>query len=248
MKIQHSTRRFMAVICAGALMLALAGAAQAAESETVSLFNGKDLAGWKLRSNNPELKETWKVVSQVRLSPDNAGLLVGTGTGGAADAVMLRGPIKGGSDILTEKEFGDCELSVEFMVPRGSNSGIYLMGQYEIQVLDSYGKPDGKLGMGDCGAIYSARVPSVNATKPPGEWQKFEIVFRAPRFQDGKKVENARFVSVKLNGKTIHEDVEVKGGTGGHIGPEKATGPLLLQGDHGIVAYRNIQVKPVQLR
>jgi hypothetical protein len=204
------------------------------------LFNGKDLSGWKLRT--AQYADTWKAVSDVKLDANNPKTLVGSGAGGSADAVLFRGPIAKGSDIHTEKEFGDGQLHIEFMVPKGSNSGIYLMGQYEVQVLDSFGKPDNQLGMGDCGAIYSARVPTVNASKEPGDWQTFDITFRAPRFENGKKTENAKFIKVVYNGKTIHENVEVKGGTGGQLGPEKATGPLLLQGDHGIVAFRNITI------
>lgn len=225
-------------------MLAGAGSASAAGEKDI-LFNGKDLVGWKLR--NPQLAQTWKVVSEVKLDANNPKLLVGSGQGGSLEAALFRGPIDHGSDIMTEKEFGDCQLHIEFMVPKGSNSGVYLMGRYEIQVLDSFGRPDNQLNMGDCGAIYSARVPTVNASKAPGEWQSFDITFRAPRFDAaGKKTENARFIKVVFNGKTIHENVEVKGGTGGEIGPEKATGPVMLQGDHGIVAYRNIWVKPLE--
>lgn len=246
MSYHFTTKRFQAVLTGmvvGLAMLAGTFAARAAGEQggKAVLFNGKDLTGWKLR--NPGAAVTWKVVSDVNLDASNPKLLVGSGQGGDAGGVLFRMPVEHGSDIMTEKEFGDCELHIEFMVPKGSNSGVYLMGRYEMQVLDSFGKPDNQLGMGDCGAIYSAKVPSVNATKAPGEWQSFDVIFRAPRFDAaGKKTENARFVKVVLNGKTIHENVEVKGGTGGEIGPEKATGPLLLQGDHGIVAYRNISI------
>jgi hypothetical protein len=234
----------MVVGVALAVLGAATGLRAADEKDAkVVLFNGKDLSGWKLR--NPQLTKTWRVVSEVKLDQANSKMLMGVGEGGAADAAMFRGPIDHGSDIMTEKEFGDCEMHIELMVPKDSNSGIYLMGQYEIQVLDSFGRPDNQLNMGDCGAIYSARVPTINASKAPGEWQTFDIVFRAPRFDAaGKKTDNGRFVSVVFNGKKIHENVEVKGGTGGQIGPEKATGPVMLQGDHGIVAYRNIWIKP----
>jgi hypothetical protein len=131
------------------------------------------------------------------------------------------------------------------MVPKGSNSGVYLMGEYEVQILDSYGKPDDKLTQGDLGALYSAAAPKKNAAKKPGEWQKFVIDFQAPRFDGKKKIGNARFTKVELNGETIHENVEVtKGATGGALGEEVAVGPLMLQGDHGPVAYRNIRVTP----
>ena len=77
------------------------------------------------------------------------------------------------------------------MVPKGSNSGIYLMGEYEVQVLDSFGKPDDKPGQGDLGAIYSAAAPKMNAAKKPGEWQKFVIEFQAPKF-DGTRRRRTR--------------------------------------------------------
>ena len=129
------------------------------------------------------------------------------------------------------------------MVPKGSNSGIYVMGEYEVQVLDSFGKPADKLTQGDLGALYSAAAPKVNASKKPGEWQKFVIEFQAPKFEGAKKVANAKFVKVTLNDVVLHENVEMKGVTpGGLTGKEAATGPLMFQGDHGPVAFRNIKV------
>ena len=134
------------------------------------------------------------------------------------------------------------------MVPEGSNSGVYLHGLYEIQVFDSWGHKE--LKTSDCGAVYhrwinekpvGGSAPRVNASKKPGEWQTFDITFRAPRFKDGKKVENARFVRVVHNGVEIQKNVEVDGGTRAHMNiPEAAQNPLMLQGDHGPVAYRNI--------
>jgi hypothetical protein len=133
------------------------------------------------------------------------------------------------------------------MVPKGSNSGVYVMGEYEVQVLDSFGKKDSELSAGDIGALYGAAPPKSNASKAPGEWQKFVIDFRAPRFdQSGKKTANAKFVKVELNGKVWHENVEMKGPTpSGVTGKESPTGPIMFQGDHGPVAYRNIKVSPL---
>jgi hypothetical protein len=134
---------------------------------------------------------------------------------------------------------------VEVMVPRGSNSGIYIMGEYEIQVCDSFGRE--KLTQGDMGAIYSAAAPSAQACKEPGQWQSYQIRYRAPRFDAaGKKITNAKIEEVILNGVVIHKDVEVKGPTGGSLRNREAPqGPLMFQGDHGPVAYRNIRVKPL---
>jgi hypothetical protein len=110
----------------------------------------------------------------------------------------------------------------------------------------------------ECGGIYPRWIngkdveghsPVVNASRPAGEWQSFDIVFRAPRFDaSGKKTENAKFVKVVHNGKIIHENVELNGPTtSAHWEDEKPTGPILLQGDHGPVAYRNLRVKTVEL-
>jgi hypothetical protein len=185
----------------------------------------------------------------VKLDPADPKNLIGEGEG-SGDGAMLRVKIDHGSDILTEKLLGDCELHVEFMVPKSSNSGIYPMGQYEVQVLDSFGKPAEKMGQGDVGAVYSVKGPSANPSKAPGEWQTFDIVFRAPRFDAaGKKIENARFVSVKLNGVTVQENLEVPKPTGGQLpGGEKPQGPLMFQGDHGIVAFRNVWYRPMTIR
>ena len=113
------------------------------------------------------------------------------------------------------------------------------MDNYEVQVLDSWGRE--KVGPGDIGGLYGAAAPKLNAAKAPGEWQQFVIEFQAPRFQDGKKVGNAVFKKVTLNGQVIHENVEMKGVTGGSLGRgEQPRGPLMFQGNHGAVAYRNI--------
>jgi len=160
--------------------------------------------------------------------------------------VLLSGGDGRGVDLLTAAPHGDCDLHVEFTVPRGSNSGVYLQGQYEVQILDSHGKADRDLQYGDCGGIYNTAPPRSNASRAPGEWQTFDISFRAPRCDAaGKKTANARFLKVVHNGTVIHENVEVKGPTTAALGgPEKPTGPLMLQGDHGPVAYRNLRLTP----
>ena len=225
---------------AAAAALLVAPLALAADPKPVEPFNGKNLTGWKLKD---EAKSHWTVGDIVGAAPDGKGF---TARSPQTPPLALYESKGGGSDIATEEKFGDGRYEVEFMVPKGSNSGIYLMGEYEVQVLDSYGKPAEKLTPGDLGALYSAAAPKVNAAKKPGEWQKFEIVFRAPKFDGGKKVANARFEKVTLNGTVLHENVEMKGPTpGGLTGKEAATGPLMFQGDHGPVAYRNIKVTPL---
>jgi hypothetical protein len=236
----HRTRWLVVV----ALVL-VAVPVSAAEEGWVELKPGPDMAGWKFR--NEKAKKTWQVVGDATLdAKDPKRLAAGPSSGTAA--VMLNGDDGRGSDVISEKAFGDCEIHVEFMVPKGSNSGIYVMGHYEVQILDSFGKKD--LNMGDVGGVYDHKAPSVNAAKAPGEWQAFDITFKAPRFDAlGKKVEPAMFVLVKLNGVTVQENVELKGPTTSSLGgKEKAEGPILLQGDHGPVAYRNIRVRPMGFR
>ena len=149
-------------------------------------------------------------------------------------------------DFYSGKKHGDGIITLDLMVPKGSNSGIYLQGEYEIQVLDSFGKK--KMRMSDMGAVYGATPPKTNACKAPGQWQSYEIHFKAPKFDDkGKKTANAQIVKVLLNGTLIQENIELKGPTpGGVNGKEKAMGPLMFQGNHGPVAYRNIKIKPLK--
>jgi hypothetical protein len=158
-----------------------------------------------------------------------------------------------GGDIVTKEKFGESfKLHVEFRVPympkatgqgRG-NSGVYLQGRYEIQVLDSYGL-DSKDN--DCGGIYGVAKPLVNACKAPTVWQSYDIEFHSPKFADGKKTEPAR-VTVLHNGIKIHDDVKItKDNTTAGLGGDPSTpGPILLQ-DHGNpVQYRNIWLVPIK--
>jgi hypothetical protein len=151
-------------------------------------------------------------------------------------------------DISSKQEFGDGYLHVEFCEPlKGSgNSGVGLQGRYEIQILNSYGKRPEAHG---CGAIYSQTPPKVIASKPAGEWQTFDVFFRAPRFDaSSKRVEKAR-VTVYQNGILIHQDQEIKGPTGIHYEQytgEVPRGPIVLQGDHDIVRFRNVWFLPAK--
>lgn len=217
--------------------------AHAEDRKAIELFDGTSLAGWKTKGDAKRSK--W-VVGRAELDEKSPTKLAVTpvdpaaGGGPAARALINAST---GVDLYSEKTFGDCTIELEFMVPKGSNSGIYVMGEYEVQILDSYGKK--KIGPGDLGGLYGAAAPKENAAKKPGEWQKFVIEFKAPRFKDGKKESNAKFVKVTLNDTVIHENVEMKGPTpSGLTGKERAEGPLLFQGDHGPVAFRNIRVTP----
>jgi hypothetical protein len=158
----------------------------------------------------------------------------------------------GGSDLITKEQFGSKRLHLEFRTPfmpsaRGQqrgNSGVYIQGVYEIQVLDTFGlEPADNF----CGGFYQQAPPIVNACLPPMEWQTYEIDFQAPKFNDaGEKTQNAR-VTVHHNGILIHDDLELTDRTpGGMGGPERAAGNLLLQ-DHGDrVQFRNIWILPVE--
>lgn len=209
-----------------------------------SLIKGMSVQGW---SGQDKAQHNWLAVKDVSVSakylqPDPA---IGT--------TIFNGSRGRTANIVTDEKFGDCELFLEFFIPPGSNSGVYLQGLYEIQIFDSFGvaKPQTT----DCGAIYhrwinekpvGGSAPKVNASKKPGEWQSFHAWFRAPRFDAaGKKTENARFVRVLHNGVLVQQDVAVDGGTRAHMNiPEAALNPLMLQGDHGPVAFRNIHIRP----
>ncbi len=154
-----------------------------------------------------------------------------------------------GADALSSREFGDFQLHLEFLCPvmaetqgqARANSGVYLHGRYEVQVLDSYGQEPALNG---CGAVYSIAMPSENASLPPGQWQTYDIVFRAPRYdQSGTVVELPR-VTVVHNGILIHDDLELPGTTPGGLDREmRAAGPILLQFHGDPVRYRNIRIR-----
>lgn len=199
--------------------------------------------------------------SNVKL-PDGAKELTAV-PGKSVIAVLSKSQSVGMPNLYSEQAFGDCEVQLEFVIGPGSNSGVKLQEKYEIQLYDSHGKE--KLSGKDCGGVYPRYrriaglyskyiddgVPAaVNAAKPAGEWQSLRIVFRAPRFDDaGLKTQNAMFVSVVLNGKQVHSEVELVSPTGNISTPlpEVASAPLMLQVNHGAVAFRNVRVKPLEL-
>jgi len=211
---------------------ALFALAASAADKSVALLNGKDLSGWKIVGKGTN---HWQY-GKAALDPNDPGKLIVTGPGDE-----LVSPEKG-VNLSTEAQFGDCTVEVEFMVAKGSNSGVKMENIYEIQIFDSFGKdvPDKQ----DSGAVYSETAPKVNAAKKPGEWQTLLIDFRAPRFDaSGNKTANAKFVKVVLNGQVVQEDVEIAHGTNvGRNAKEHPTGPIYLQGDHGPVAFRNLKV------
>ncbi len=215
----------------------LATVCSAAEKPRIAKpLDVKTLKAWKAKG--PVERSRW-TLGVAKVDPANTNRLVADPPGnGPVELITCEGH---GSDIYTVEKFGDCTIEIEVMVPRGSNSGIYVMGEYEIQVLDSFGRQS--LGPGDMGGLYGAKPPMQNASKKPGDWQKYVIEFIAPKFDGDKKIANARFVKITLNGKVIHENVEMPDKTpGGVSGREVAMGPLMLQGNHGAVAYRNIKI------
>jgi hypothetical protein len=177
--------------------------------DPIQLFNGKNLAGWRPRDPNRGFH--WSVKDEVLVNrpPDQ--------------------------DIISEKEFQDFKLHVEFSMGRRSNSGIYLRGRYELQLLDDFdydGQPR-KPGKHNNCSIYSRLAPSVNASKPAGEWQTLEATLVG------------RWLTVVLNGQTVLDNVHLDGITGGALDPnESEPGPLTFQGDHGLVRFRKIAVQP----
>ena len=197
-------------------------------ANAVVLFNGKDLKNWKTRDGKPA---GWDV----------------------ADGIMTVKPRTG--DIMTEQTFTDFCLHLEFRCPympeatgqgRG-NSGVFLQGRYEIQVLDSYGV--GWPGLGDCGSIYNQHAALINACRPPMEWQSYDAIFRAPRVDGaGKVVEGVRLTVIQ-NGLVVQNNVVLPGVTGAAIDEKVGEpGPLLLQ-DHGnLVSYRNVWIAPLPLK
>lgn len=189
-------------------------------ADAIVLFDGKDLSQWE------EGGERWRIED-------------GEAT------------VRGGG-IQTKQSFGDCQLHIEWASPEkvtGSgqgrgNSGVYLMGRYEIQVLDSYNNhtyPDGSAG-----ALYKQSPPLVNVSRKPGEWQSFDIVFTAPRFKDGK-LARPGYVTVFHNGVLIQNHTEIEGTTAWDAAPKyephPAKQPLQLQNHGNPVRYRNIWIR-----
>lgn len=212
------------------------------------LLNGKNFAGWHgIEGQKNEWLTTravmWKRVfdpTHLSASPEPGDRIVNGKTGKT-------------TNLVTDERFGSFELYLEFMTAKGSNSGVYLHGLYEVQIFDSYGFA-GAMTVGDCGGIYErdnstgGAAPSRNAARPPGEWQSLHIWFEAPRFDSsGKKTAPARIRRVLLNDVPVQENVEVPAPTRSHLEiPEAATNPIMLQGDHAAIAYRNIYVKPLE--
>lgn len=198
----------------------------------------------------------WSIGSDAIADPNKTGdMRAIPGTGILVDVLKS----KDNKDLFTKEEFGNIELELDFMMAKESNAGVYLQGRYEVQLLDSWAKqqPD----FSDCGGIYQrwddARgeghqgyqgiAPLTNTARAPGLWQHLKIRFQAPQFNtSGVKIRNARFCEVYLNDVLVQLQQEVTGPTrAAAFEDEKPMGPLMLQGDHGNVAFRNIHYKPL---
>lgn len=137
-----------------------------------------------------------------------------------------------GADLVTEQSFRDFRLQLEFQYPEGSNSGIYLRGRYEVQIQDDYGKEPASRHIG---GVYGFLTPTTNAARPAGEWQSYDITLLG------------RYVTIVLNGETIIDNREIPGITGGALDSrEGEPGPIMLQGDHGPISFRNILLTPAE--
>jgi hypothetical protein len=221
---------------------------EADEPALLELVGDRGLQAWRKPTGD------WIVAAAALPDPARTNRL----TAEPGQGTLINGVTGKTRNLLTSEDFGDVDTHFEFLIPKGSNSGVKFEGLYEIQIIDSFGvaKPDGH----HCGGIYpraellpkyhyldEGTPPLLNAARPPGEWQTLDVVFRAPRFDSsGKKIKNARFDKVVLNSQVIHQNVELKTPTGHYWrNKEVERGPILLQGDHGPVAFRNIRVRPL---
>lgn len=201
-----------------------------APSDALVLFDGADLSQWETVTGGPA---QWKVEQ------------------GYLEVLPASG------DIQTKQRFGDCQLHVEWATPnppvgdimnRG-NSGVFLFGQFELQVFESYPEQRGIYADGQAGAIYGQYPPLVNACRKPGEWQCFDVLFTAPRF-DGARLLTPAFITVFQNGVAIHHHTAILGSTGHRLlpkyTPRGSTGPVRLQAHGNPVRYRNIWIRPIK--
>lgn len=236
------------------------------------LFNGTDTTGWRLRAEKVThtkfVDADGKTIAGARKVKGKIVDKSGKEIAGAkavqetvanksgwtvTDGVLTSTHPHHGNDLVSEQKFTDFELHVEFKAT--ANSGVYLQGRYEIQIDNSFGhkpKPrviDGKkvesLDTHQCGAIYGRIAPSKNMAKKPNEWQTYDVIFHGARGAKGKVTRKAR-VTLVWNGEKVIDDAEIAGTTGGALdGNVTQPGPILLQGDHGKVSFRNVRIKPL---
>jgi hypothetical protein len=198
-------------------------------SDAVVLFDGTDLSAWRKGDGSPPL---WQVENGYMAAGKKAG------------------------SIFTKEQFGDCQLHVEWSAPdppkgdsqgRGNSGVFFFGGNYEIQVLDSYENPT--YADGQAAALYGQKPPDVNASRKPGEWQTYDIVFTAPRFKEGGELESPAYATVFHNGVLVHYHVPLLGRTNHKKAPKYVPhgpkGPIQLQDHNNPVRFRNIWVRPL---
>jgi hypothetical protein len=221
-----------------------------------------DSADWKqlLKSGSDT---PWKKVDMRWQFAQDAGLNSMKGKGLVAKDsgnVWVNGETGRLPDLVTKQGYKDVEVHVEFLLGKNSNSGIKFHALYEIQLRDTASN-SGPLTGDDCGGIYPRADdkmgykhidkgigPKINAAKPAGEWQTLDVTFTSPRFDEkGEKIANAMIVKAMLNGQLIHENQELKTPTGANwVRKESASGPFMLQADHGPVAFRNVKIREIK--
>lgn len=195
-------------------------------SDAVVLFDGKNLSQWQHKDGSPA---KWTI--------DDGAITV----------------VKGSGDLHTSRAFGDCQLHVEWRSPKRiegkgqgrGNSGVFLQGRYEVQVLDSY--DNSTYSNGQAGSIYKQYIPLVNASRKPGKWQTYDIIFRSPQFAEDGKLLKPAYVTVLHNGVLVQDHVELKGATVFIGSPvyqkHNSKEPLMLQVHGNPVRYRNIWIR-----
>jgi hypothetical protein len=201
--------------------------------------------------------EHWQAVASTQAVTDKNEI-----TTSGKGSILVNGTTKDKTlpYLFTKEEYGDARIEMEFMIPKGSNSGIYVMGRYEVQIFDSFGRE--RVGTGDMGGIYQrmdasdpnnkkfseGSSPMANPANPPGEWQKLDILFRAPRFNDaGQQRSDAFFEEVRLNDVVVQRNFSTSGPTtSAPLEGNVARGPVAIQGDHGPIAIRSLRVTSVE--
>jgi hypothetical protein len=230
--------------------LSLGFGVMASQSVLAQAIPLNDLSAFTTPSNN------WKIVGDASADITKSNVLNTKSGSGVLANIHPTGKYGSQYELVSNLKHGDIDIEMDFMLAKGSNSGIYLQGNYEVQLLDSWGKKSVKYG--DLGGIYErwndakpegqkgyeGYAPRVNAAKAPGLWQNIKISYQAPKFDAaGKKIANAVFLNVTVNGVVVHENLEVSGPTRGSLTAEDvAMGPLRIQGDHGSLAIKNIVI------